>query len=112
MILFLSEKLPHKVALMRKQLFLPLLSFQLTFLLGPHQQLLSHFRHHQERSPSSLLLGLEDVTEDVIAYVHGVVTLASHQLAEGVARAARVHLTSLERTHVSAYFQGAGFLVE
>ena len=84
----------------------------LTSLLGPHRQLLSDFWDNQEGSPSPLLLGLEDVAEDVVSDVEHVVATRLQHLADHVARAARVDLPLLRRTHVPTDLEGTRFLSE
>ena len=59
-------------------------AFRLTALVGPHVQLLGELGDHQERPPALALLGLEDVSEDVVPDVHDVLPLGPQQVAHNV----------------------------
>lgn len=56
----------------------------ITALVGPHVQLLGQLRDDQECPPALPLLGLEDVSEDVVANIHNVLSLGAQQVAHNV----------------------------
>lgn len=58
--------------------------FALTALVGPHMQLLSQLGYHQERPPALTLLGLQDVSKDVVPDVDDVLPLGSQQVTHDV----------------------------
>jgi len=57
---------------------------KLTALVGPHVQLLGQLGYHQERPPALALLGLEDVSEDVVPDVDDVLPFGRQQVAHNV----------------------------
>lgn len=56
----------------------------LTALVGPHVQLLRQLRYDQERPPALTLLGLEDVSKDVVPDVHDVLPLGPQQVTHNI----------------------------
>lgn len=58
--------------------------FRLTAFVGPHVQLLGQLGYDEERPPALALLGLEDVSEDVVPDVHDVLPLGSQQVTHDV----------------------------
>ncbi|TNN71211.1 hypothetical protein EYF80_018559 [Liparis tanakae] len=58
--------------------------YKLTALVGPHVQLLGELGDHQERPPALPLLGLEDVSEDVVPDVDDVLPFGRQQVAHDV----------------------------
>lgn len=81
---------------------------QLT-LVRPDVQLLHELRHNQECSPSTDLLTLQNITENVIAHVQHVLSLGAQQRGEHVTRTARVDMTLAKCSDVSAHPKGARF---
>lgn len=60
------------------------LVFALTALVGPHMQLLGQLGYHQERPPALTLLGLQDVSKDVVPDIDDVLPLGSQQVTHNV----------------------------
>ena len=58
----------------------------LTTLVGPHVELLSQLRDDQEGPPALPLLGLQDVSKDVVPDVHNVFPLGPQQVTHNVRR--------------------------
>lgn len=57
---------------------------RLTALIGPHVQLLGQLGDDQERPPALTLLGLEDVSEDVVPDVDDVLPFSAQQVTHDV----------------------------
>ena len=68
----------------------------------PDGQLLRKLRNDQERAPSSLLLRLDDVAEDVVSHVQNVFASRSDELGKDVTAAARVDLVRFQRSRMAA----------
>ncbi len=58
--------------------------YTLTALVSPHVQLLGEFRYNQERPPALTLLGLEDVSKDVVPDVDDVLPLGPKQVTHNI----------------------------
>lgn len=56
----------------------------LTALIGPHVQLLGQLGYDQERPPALTLLGLEDVSKDVVPNVDDVLPFGAQQVTHDV----------------------------
>jgi len=55
-------------------------------LVSPDVELLNQFRNDQERTPSTDLLGLENVPKDVVTNVENIFSLSPNQLRENITR--------------------------
>lgn len=58
----------------------------LTALISPHMKLLGQLWYHQESPPALTLLGLENVTENVVSDVDDVLSFSTKQVAHDVRR--------------------------
>lgn len=56
----------------------------LTALVSPHMKLLGQLRYDQERSPALALLGLENVSKNVVSNVDDVLSFSTQQVANDV----------------------------
>lgn len=57
---------------------------RLTALIGPHVQLLGQLGYNQECPPALTLLGLEDVSEDMVPNVDYVLPFGAQQVTHNV----------------------------
>lgn len=58
--------------------------YALTALVSPHMQLLGQLGYNQERPPALTLLGLEDVSKDMVPNVDYVFPLGSQQVTHNI----------------------------
>lgn len=56
----------------------------LTALVSPDVQLLGQLRYHQERPPALTLLGLQNVSKNVVANVDDVLSFDAQQITHDV----------------------------
>lgn len=75
----------------------------LTAFVRPNVQLLSQFRNHQECPPSLTLLGLKNISKNVIPNVHNILSFCSKQVTHNVRRAwveMKTHLSWMTDFHI------------
>lgn len=58
----------------------------LTALVGPNVQLLGKLRYHQESPPALTLLGLQNVSKNVVPNVDNVLSFDAQQITNNVRR--------------------------